>query len=149
MGRSPLPAPAEGNNAGPSLFRTTAARKPRTVCRLPAGRLHDGGDGYAIRTAQQRRRRLLLRAMCLILNGGLCPLCFRPALRSRPRLCARPALGLGHFRSSRGRRALSRCTTTTPRRPAGAGGGEELGPISIGPPSATTDAPFADDVERK
>jgi hypothetical protein len=65
------------------------ARKPRTV---PTGRLHDGRDGRAARTAQQRQHRFLLGpGASIVMNGGLCPLALRHALRARLRLCACPA----------------------------------------------------------
>jgi hypothetical protein len=56
--------------------------------------------------------------------------------------------------SSRDCDALARRTTATPRRPNGAGGGENLGalslePISVEAPLPATDAPFAHEVERK
>jgi hypothetical protein len=120
--------------------------------RLPAGRLHDGRDGRATRPAQQRQHRSLLGAIARLVMNGLCPLALRSALGARSRLSLARLLFLvmsvplwvwAHHRA-----APSRRTTATPRRPTGAGGGEELGAGSIGPPLAATHALFEGDVER-
>jgi Glycogen debranching enzyme N terminal len=110
--------------------------------RLPAGRLHNGRNGRATRPVQQRQHHSLLGpARGLMRNGGPCPLGLRSALRSRSRYAC-PAFALTHFSSSHGRSAPARRTTATPRRPTGAGGGEDLGASYVGSLSVTTDALF-------
>jgi hypothetical protein len=65
-------------------------------------------------------------AVVPLIDGRLRMLCLRSALCSRPRLRLCSDFALGHVGSSLGRGAPSRCTTATPRRPKGAGGGEDL-----------------------
>src|SRR5580704_17957417 len=64
-------------------------------------------------------------------NDRLCPLHLRSGLRCRARLCAPLRFTLGHVVAPLWVAAHHRAATTaTPRRPYGAGGGENCGPCS-------------------
>src|ERR1700680_1298419 len=129
-------------SVSPSFLRTTPARKPRTECAcqpvatmiavmvVPFGRLNSASTAACFD----------LRVLCWT-AGFACFAFDRPFAAERGFALARALLLDLFVGSAHGRGAPSRCATI-PRRPAGAGGGEELAQPGIGPSVSTTDAPF-------
>src|SRR5262249_14688384 len=106
------------------LLAHHGGKKPPHRVWLPAGASHDRRNGGAARPAQQPQhpRLLRIRSPVVLAAAG----CLRPHFGWSLRLGSSPTFALGHPKLLSLVPAQHRAATTqTPRRPTGAGGGEE------------------------
>src|SRR5262245_6667440 len=107
-----------------SFLRTTAAKNPRTVCGCQPVEVMIAAMVAPLgwRSSPQHPRLLRIRSPVVLAAAG----CLRPHFGWSLRLGSSPTFALGHPKLLSLVPAQHRAATTqTPRRPTGAGGGED------------------------